>query len=128
MEAPIGEPGLEPVLSVGRTQVIGLVEPASPAFTGLLVAAAMSLALVGAMSVATSIDALPRYLQVLAEKFWLFLGGTLGLGGLCALIGFFVGRPPSGPKPAKTQKKKAGKGKKGKKGEADEAGLPEEPA
>jgi len=127
IEEPMGEPTVE--IGLGRTQVVGLVEPVSPAFTGLLAAATISLALLGAASVANSMGAWPGYLQALSEKFWLFLGGMLVLGGMAAGIGFFVGKQPSGPRPPKEKKaktKKAKKGKKGKKGQADEPKPTEE--
>ncbi len=90
------------------------VPAASPAFTGLLIAAAMTLTLAGAASIATSMGAWPAYLDALAARFWVFLLGTLAAGGICAGIGWFVGRPPGPPRPPKAPKPpKAAKGKKG---------------
>ncbi len=111
------EPTLEPVLPMGpRSMAVSYVEAASPAFTGLLVAAAIALTLLGATTVAISMDTWPGYLAMLADNFWLSLGGALGLGALAAGIGFLVGMKPSGPRPPK--KPKEPKPKKGKKGQA----------
>jgi hypothetical protein len=110
------EPSLEPVLPMGpRSMAVSYVEAASPAFTGLLVAAAIALTLLGASTVAMSMGTWPGYLATLADNFWLSLGGTLGLGALAAGIGFLVGMKPSGPRAPK--KPKEAKPKKGKKGE-----------
>jgi hypothetical protein len=109
------EPTLEPVLPMGpRTAGIAYVEAASPAFTGLLVAAAVSLTLMGAAIIATSMGTWPGYLATLAENFWLNLGGMLGLGALAAGIGVLVGMKPSGPRaPKKPKEPKPQKVKKG---------------
>lgn len=107
-------PALEPVLPMGpRSVAVAYVEAASPAFTGLLVAAAISLTLIGASIIATSMGTWPGYLAALAENFWLSLGGMLGLGALGAGVGFLVGMKPSGPRAPKKPKepKKAKKGK-----------------
>jgi len=108
-------PGPEVPLALGPAVVSTATVPAaSPAFTGLLIAAAISLTLAGAASIATSMGAWPAYLDMLAGRFWFFLLGTLATGGLCAGIGWFVGRPPGPPRPPKAPKApKATKGKKG---------------
>jgi hypothetical protein len=110
------------------SQPTSVVEAVSPAFTGLLVAASLSLALAGSLSIANAQGILPGYLVLLAEKFWIFLGATVAMGGVFALVGWLVGqqatsaRQPKSKekkakkeKPKKTQKpKKAKKAKKGK--------------
>lgn len=117
--AALPEPEMAPALSVG-TMTLATVEPASPAFTGLLVAATITLALTGASAIATSMGAWPGYLNALAERFWFFLIATFVAGGLCAGIGFLLDRRGTGPRPAKPKK-----GKKAKKGE-EEPAIPEE--
>lgn len=121
IESTLPEIGAESGPAVGVIQV-GTVEAASPAFTGLLAAAALVLVLVAAMTIATSMNAWPDYLNTLGGQFWLFLVGTLAAGGLFAGGGYLVGRQATaGPKPAKPKKeKKAKKGKKGK-GKEDDA-------
>ena len=107
-EAGLPESSMAPALGVG-TMTVATVQPASPAFTGLLIAGTISLALVGAAAAATTMGAWPGYLNALAEQFWFFLAGTLVAGGLCAGIGFLVGRQGSGPRPAKPKKEKKAK-------------------
>ena len=94
----------------------GYVEPASPAFTGLLIVASIVLFLAGATAIAMSIGAWPTYLDLLAKNFWAFLGGSIALGGIAAGIGYVVGQPrtPKAPKPAKEKKVKEKKEKKAK--------------
>lgn len=113
------EPTLEPVLPMGpRSMAVNYVEAASPAFTGLLVAAAIALTLLAATTIATNMGTWPAYLAMFADNFWLALGGMLGLGALAAGAGFLVGMKPSGPRaPKKPKEKKEKKPKKGKKGE-----------
>lgn len=113
------EPSLEPVLPMGpRAFSVSYVEAASPAFTGLLVAAALALTLLAATTIATSMETWPGYLAALADNFWISLGGMLGLGALAAGVGFLVGMKPSGPRaPKKPKEPKPKKEKKGKKGE-----------
>ena len=104
---------------------VGTVEAASPAFTGLLAAAAIVMTLVAAMAIATSMNAWPTYLDSLAGQFWLFLVGTLATGGLFAGGGYLVGRQATaGPKPVKPKKEKAAKAKKGKKGKGKDDAEP----
>jgi hypothetical protein len=121
-EEVLPEAGAEPAWSAGTpvTQVVGVVEPVSPAFTGLLMAATLSLGLLGALAVANSMAAWPSYLAMMGDQFYIVLGATLGAGGLFAAIGYFIGQQAGRPKTAK--KPKAKKGKKGKKGKkaADE--------
>lgn len=103
-----------PAVPTGPVLVYGMMEPVSPAFTGLLAAAALTLALLGATGVAAAMGAWPDYLGLLAGQFWFTLGGAVVLGGLCAAIGHFVGQPakprapkaPKAPKAAKADKKK----------------------
>jgi len=116
-EAAMAEPSVEAadIPAPVQMQMVGTVAPVSPAFTGLLIAAAITLALAGGMSVATTMDVWPAYLSLLADNFGIFIGGTILLGGVFALVGWFVGRPPSAPRPAKKAKpKKEKKKKKGK--------------
>lgn len=115
------EPTLEPALPMGpRGASVAYVPAASPAFTGLLVAAALALTLLAAMTIATSMGTWPGYLGAVADNFWMGLGGMLGLGAVAAGIGFAVGSmKSSGPKaPKKPKEPKPKKEKKGKKGEA----------
>jgi hypothetical protein len=93
-------------------QPVGMVEEVSPAFTGLLIAAAIVLFLAGSMTMAVSqsLEALPGYLQWMADAFWISLGGAIAVGGLFALVGWLMGRPPS-PRPVTVAKKEA-KGRK----------------
>lgn len=120
--AGLPEMGAEagPTIGAGVIQV-GTVEPASPAFTGLLAAAALVLVVAAAMAIATSMNAWPSYLDTLAGQFWFFLIGTLATGGIFAGAGYLVGRQATvGPKAVKAKKeKKAKKGKKGKGKEED---------
>jgi hypothetical protein len=103
-------------------QVVGAPVIESPAFTGLLIAAAVVLTLAGALSVAAGMNVWPGYLDVLADHFLYFIGGTIVTGGLFALIGWFMGRTPSSPRPAKPAKEKKVKKKKSRgKKKADDA-------
>jgi hypothetical protein len=128
--APIAEPSAEsgeeegvlpePQMEAGPSPAMipvaaaGYVEPASPAFTGLLIAATLVMGLAAALTMANLLSVWPSYMDSLTDKFWAVVGGAIGLGGLCALVGYFVGRPatPKKPKPPKPQKEK--KPKKGK--------------
>jgi hypothetical protein len=97
----------------------GVVDPAAPAFSGLLIAGALVLGLAGAANIATSMDAWPDYLNSLAGMFWVLLGGGIGLGLVFGLVGWFVGQQMSAPpKPKQPREKKPktpkAKGKKGK--------------
>ncbi|HON66293.1 MAG TPA: hypothetical protein PLS23_07330, partial [Phycisphaerae bacterium] len=59
------------------------------------------------------------YLAMLADNFWLSLGGMIGLGALGAGVGFLVGMKPSGPRaPKKPKEPKAPKPAKAKKGKS----------
>jgi hypothetical protein len=121
-EEILPEPTMEPALSLGPRPVsVHYVEAASPAFTGLLVAAAIALVVLAATVVATSMGAWPTYLATMADYFWAGLGGMIGLGALAAGIGAAVGMKPSGPKAPKKPKepkvKKEKPPKKAKKGE-----------
>lgn len=100
--------------TTGPLVVVGAVEPVSPAFTGLLAAAALVLALLGATAVAMSMGTWPAYLGTLAEQFWFTLGGAILLGGIFALAGYMIGKPkaPRAPRAPKAKKPKAEKGKK----------------
>ncbi len=121
--ADLGEAELAPDVRVGMI-TLSTVPAASPACTGLLAAATLALALAGAMAVATSMQAWPDYLNVLAGQFWFFLGGTLVAGGLFAGVGYLVGRQATaGPRPPKPKKPKKGKGKKGEPEPEAEAAL-----
>ncbi len=113
------EPSLEPALAGIPVQFGGVIEPVSPAFTGLLVAATLVLGLAGALNIAMSIDAWPGYLAALAEQVWFVLIGSIAMGGLFAGIGWFVGKQATAPKKPKVKKepqakktKAKGKGKK----------------
>lgn len=115
-EEPLPEAAPVAVAPVGQTMVVPSAPPYSPAFTGLLAAAVITLGLAGAATIANSMNAWPAYLGMLAEQFWIFLAGTLALGGLGALVGYFVGKQPSGPRPPKPAKEKAPKKEKARKG------------
>lgn len=91
----------------------GVVETASPAFTGLLVAAVLVLVLAGAANVAMTMGALPAYLGALSNQFLAFLGGCIGVGGLFGLIGWLVGKQSSRPPSTRAPKAKAEKADKG---------------
>jgi len=126
-EAILPEAQAEPAVaaaSVAQVQVVGALPPVSPAFTGLLIAAAVALVLAGALSIATAMQVWPTYLAFLADYFGFFMGGTVLVGGLFALIGWLVGRSPSGPraKPAKKKPAKKSKATKAKKGKKESSG------
>jgi len=109
----LAEPAV-PAAPSGPMVVLAPVEPVPPAFTGLLAAAALVLALLGATSVATAMGAWPAYLGLLAGNFWMTLGGAFVIGGLFAGVGYFMGRPavPRAPKPKAVKEKKPEKPKK----------------
>ncbi len=98
------EPSLEPVMLGPRSAAVHYVEAASPAFTGLLAAAAVALTVLGGTVVATTMGAWPSYLRMMADSFWMTLGGFVGLGALCAGIGFVTTMKSSGPKAPKAPK------------------------
>jgi len=106
------------VLPLGpRTVAVNYVEAASPAFTGLLVAAAVVLTLLAATIMAASMGAWPGYLATLAENFWLSLGGALGLGALGAGIGALVGmKAAAGPRPPKKPRRRSPRRQEGRAG------------
>lgn len=101
--------------AVAMPMVMGTVEAASPAFTGLLISGTLVMGLLMAANVAMAFGTCPGYLLALTEQFWFLLLGCLVVGGLGAGIGWFVGHQaskPRVPKPPKEKKaKKAGKGK-----------------
>jgi hypothetical protein len=114
----------EPTMATVPVAMIGSVEQASPAFTGMLIAASLVLGILGAMNVASVANAWPDYLTTLADMFWIFLGGGIAVGGVFALVGMVVGKQSSGPKkpkapkqpkPARAKKEKPPKEKKAKK-------------
>ncbi len=114
-EPLVETPGLEAPVAVVPMAVAGYVDAASPAFTGLLVAATLVMAVAGGMAIATALNTWPAYLNTLAQNFYAFLGGSIILGGVCAAIGYFAGKPraPRAPRPPKEKvDKKAKKGKK----------------
>jgi hypothetical protein len=116
-QASMPGPEMEPGIAVAMYSA-GMVEPVSPAFTGLLAAGLISLGLLGATSIANAVRAWPTYLSALAEQFWIFLAGSLGLAGVCTLAGWFVGKQSSAPRsPRPPKAKKPKKPKKGKKSE-----------
>jgi len=121
-EEGLTEADLGPAAGVGATFMVASVPAASPAFTGLLIAAAISLTFTAAAAIATTMGAWPGYLASLAEQFWFLVLGMLLIGGLGAGVGYLIGRPPSAPKPPKAKKDK--KGKKGK----EEPAAASEPA
>lgn len=121
--APTGEPveddmaevGGEPAFAVAPVQVVGgVVEPVSPAFAALLMAATLVMALAGAFGIASTLDVWPSYLAALSEQFWAFLAGSVGVGSLFALVGWFMGRQATAPKKPRTGKDKNAKKGKGK--------------
>ncbi|NLX15133.1 MAG: helix-turn-helix domain-containing protein [Phycisphaerales bacterium] len=119
----VGVAETEAPLAAAATMVVpvaGMPPEVSPAYTGLLVAATLCLVLMLALTMATTVDVWPAHLAVLAQQFWIVLGSTVIGGGLCALIGWGIGKQMSAvkmPKPPKAEKKaKPKKEKKGKKG------------
>ncbi len=114
MEAPM------PVAATMVMPIAGTPPAVSPAYTGLLVGATLCLVLMMALSMATIVDVWPEYLAALSQQFWILLGATVVGGGLCALIGWGIGKQMSAvkmPKPPKAEKQaKPKKEKKGKKG------------
>ncbi len=109
-EGELGEVGIgpAPALGMGPTVTMATVPAASPAFTGLLVAAAATMVLMMAASVAMVMQTWPAYLNTLAGSFWIFLAVVLVAGGAAAGIGFLVGRPRT-PRPPKAKKPKKSK-------------------
>jgi len=113
--APLDAPAAQVYVPVSMVPV----EPLSPMFTGLLIAAVIVLGLAGATGIAISLDTWPSYLAMLGDLFPWSLIGTIVVGVVFALIGFLVGRSaqrgPRPPKPAKAKepKEKKAKGKKG---------------
>lgn len=103
-----------PAVPVGPMVMLAPAEPVSPVFTGLLVAAAIVLALLGSSTVAMIMGTMPSYLSIMADQFWFTLGGSILLGGICALAGYMVGKPkaPRAPRPPREKKPKAEKAKK----------------
>ncbi|HOB74401.1 MAG TPA: helix-turn-helix domain-containing protein [Phycisphaerae bacterium] len=110
-EDALAEAELPMVPSAGAMVMLAPVEPVSPVFVGLLVAASIVLALLGAATVAMMMGTWPSYLATMAEQFWFTLGGSILLGGLCALVGYFIGKPkaPRAPKAPKARKEKKAK-------------------
>lgn len=107
----------EPEPAFGTTtMVVGVVEPVSPAITGLLAAATITLILLGALASAISLEAWPGYLGMLGDQFLYLLLGTLVLGGIFAGAGAAVGNAGSKPKAPKAKKEKKPKKEKKKKG------------
>lgn len=120
-EEELAEPAMDAAWS-GVPAFVGVVEPVSPVFTGLLVAATLTLGLLGALTVAISMGAWPGYLAAMSQQFLFVLLGTLLAGGLGAGIGWFVGQQAGAsrkPKKDKGKKDKAG-AKKGKDASLDD--------
>lgn len=133
-EGPPEEEEMEPLPpptpggQVAAAPVGGFVEAASPAFTGLLIAASIALLIAAAANIALVAETRVSYVNFLGSKFLILIGGCLALGGVFALVGWMVGRQagmPAKPKAAKKEKKKKEKkpkkpkktkAKKGKKG------------
>jgi len=102
--------------TVAMPMVVGTVEAASPAFTGLLVSGALVMGLLlMAANVALAFSTCPSYLLALTDQFWFLVIGCLLVGGVGLGVGWFIGNQaskPRVPKPPKEKKeKKAGKGK-----------------
>ena len=117
VEEAMPETAMAPTMSAGPMVMLAPMEPISPLFTGMLAAAALVLALLGATAVAMAMAASPSYLATLSANFWITLAGGIVLGGIGALIGHFMGRPsipraPKAPKAAKEKKAKPEKSKK----------------
>jgi hypothetical protein len=98
--------------AVAVPMVVGTVEAASPAFTGLLVAGTLVMGLLAAANIAMAVGVCPAYLLALSDQFWFFLPGCLLAGGAGAGIGWFVGKQASKPRVPKPPKEKAGKADK----------------
>jgi hypothetical protein len=110
-EDAVAEAELPMVPAAGAMVVMAPVEPVSPVFVGLLAAASIVLALLGAATVAMMMNTWPSYLAMMADQFWFTLGGSILLGGVCALVGYFIGKPkaPRAPRAPKAAKEKKGK-------------------
>lgn len=104
-EEVLPDAGAEPAWGAGAAvQVVGVIEPVSPAFTGLLIAATLTLTLLGALAVANSMAAWPNYLDAMGEQFYIVLAAMVGTGGVFAGIGHLVGQQSLRPKSAKKPK------------------------
>lgn len=115
---PVADETFAPA-AVAVPMVVGTVEAASPAFTGLLVAGTLVMGLLAAANIAMAVGVCPAYLLALSEQFWFFLPGCLLAGGAGAGIGWFVGKQASKPRVPKPPKEKTGKAdKKAAKGQA----------
>lgn len=93
---------------VAVVPVTYLADPTAPIFAGLLVAGMLVLAIAGSVTASMILDVWPGYLAMLYDNLLIFTGGSVLLGGLCALIGWLIGRPPTPrrEKPAKPEKPK----------------------
>jgi hypothetical protein len=109
-EAPAPEAPAEPAVMAPRlVQVVGAfpADPSAPVFSGLLIAGMLVMAIVGAAAAAMTLDVWPAYLDVIYRNLLISTGAMVGVGGLCALIGWLIGRQPAprrekAAKPAKS--------------------------
>ncbi len=104
--------------TVAMPMVVGTVEAASPAFTGLLAAGALVMGLLMAGDIAMVVGACPAYLLTLTDQFWFFLPGCLVVGALGYGVGWFIEKQAAKPRVPKPPKEKGAKDKKAPKGKA----------
>ncbi len=87
--APVYEPVLGPVIAAG--------DPNEGIFGGLLVGAAILLALSASVVGALLQGFVPDYARLFSNNFWFFAGGTVGVMALALLVGWLVGRAGAAP-------------------------------
>ena len=88
-ESPSGAEVVTPVRSLAAA------DPSEPIFSGLLVGVVILLA-VGASVVGGVLQGfMPSYALSLSNKFWVFVGGSIGLVALTTLLGWVVGKASS---------------------------------
>jgi len=109
-EEEMPTPEAVPVVAqrVAVVPVTYLADPTVPILAGLLVAGMLVLAVAGSVTASMMLDVWPGYLAMLYDNLLIFTLASVLLGGLCALIGWLIGRPPTPrrEKPAKPEKPK----------------------
>ncbi len=83
----------EPVVAVEAPTVVEEVDPSSGAFAGLIVAG-MIIMLVATAAVVPAIwwGVVPSYVETLTKNMIVFVGASVVLGVVAAIIGYFVGK------------------------------------